>query len=96
MIECVPDSTSRDELGQTTELNLHEYFVKTYGDESTFEYQEVPSFGMCLCVRLCVYLCVCMSSHLPLTKIWLIVLSRLDVISSKVWLPTQCFVFYFK
>ncbi|XP_062522021.1 phosphatidylinositol 4-kinase alpha-like [Corticium candelabrum] len=40
VIECVPDSKSRDELGQTTELNLHEYFVKTYGDESTFKYQE--------------------------------------------------------
>lgn len=40
VIECVPNSTSRDELGQTTELNLHEYFVKTYGDKGTFEYQE--------------------------------------------------------
>ncbi|XP_065840787.1 phosphatidylinositol 4-kinase alpha-like [Oscarella lobularis] len=40
VIECVPDSKSRDELGQTTELDLPEYFVKTYGDESTLAYQE--------------------------------------------------------
>jgi phosphatidylinositol 4-kinase len=60
VIECVPNSTSRDELGQTTELNLHEYFVKTYGDKGTFEYQEVStvlSYAACLSV----YDCVCVS-----------------------------------
>lgn len=35
IIEVVPNSTSRDQLGKAYEINLHEYFLKRYGSESS-------------------------------------------------------------
>jgi phosphatidylinositol 4-kinase len=39
IIEVVPNSHSRDQLGKAFEINLHEYFLKKYGTESTSEFK---------------------------------------------------------
>lgn len=39
IIEVVPNSTSRDQLGKAYEINLHEYFLKRYGSESSQEFK---------------------------------------------------------
>lgn len=39
VIECVPDSKSRDDLGKSTDENLYDYFLYTYGDEKSIEFQ---------------------------------------------------------
>lgn len=41
VIEVVPDSTSRDQLGKQTQVSLNDYFKSIYGDDDTFPYQEV-------------------------------------------------------
>lgn len=35
IIEVVPNSNSRDQIGKAYEINLHEYFLKRYGTESS-------------------------------------------------------------
>ena len=52
VIECVPNSKSRDQLGQSTEATLTEYFVQQYGVASSSKFQEVRL--VCVCVRACV------------------------------------------
>lgn len=41
MIECVPDSKSRDQIGRQTDGKLYEYFLSIYGDETSPTYQLV-------------------------------------------------------
>jgi hypothetical protein len=37
----VPDSKSRDQIGKETDITLHQYFIQTYGEESSLEFQSV-------------------------------------------------------
>eukprot|EP01135_Chromosphaera_perkinsii_P004556 Nk52_evm26s288 gene=Nk52_evmTU26s288 len=39
VIECVPNSKSRSELGKSTDVSLYDYFIDTYGDEQSFNFQ---------------------------------------------------------
>ncbi|XP_078336365.1 phosphatidylinositol 4-kinase alpha-like [Crassostrea virginica] len=39
VIECVPNSKSRDEIGKKTDITLYDYFHKTFGDDDTPEFQ---------------------------------------------------------
>lgn len=39
IIEVIPNSYSRDQLGKAFEINLFEYFLKRYGSESSDEFK---------------------------------------------------------
>ena len=43
VIECVPNSKSRDQLGKATQVSLKAYFNSRYGDDDSVEFQEVCS-----------------------------------------------------
>ncbi|XP_059170408.1 phosphatidylinositol 4-kinase alpha-like [Physella acuta] len=40
VIECVPDSKSRDQLGRETDVTLYEYLLTTFGDEQSHSFQQ--------------------------------------------------------
>ncbi|KAK3587139.1 hypothetical protein CHS0354_006780 [Potamilus streckersoni] len=39
VIECVPNSKSRDQIGKQTDINLYQYFIQKYGDEDASHFQ---------------------------------------------------------
>jgi hypothetical protein len=43
VIECVPDSKSRDQIGKATDISLDQYFIQKYGDQDTPSFQDVSS-----------------------------------------------------
>ncbi|XP_052799861.1 phosphatidylinositol 4-kinase alpha-like isoform X2 [Mya arenaria] len=40
VIECVPNSKSRDQIGKVTDISLDQYFTQKYGDHDTALYQD--------------------------------------------------------
>jgi phosphatidylinositol 4-kinase len=40
VIECVPNSNSRDEIGRQTAVDLYQYFIDKYGAPDTSEFQQ--------------------------------------------------------
>ena len=44
VIEVVPDSKSRDQIGKQTQASLREYFHSVYGSEDSIPYQEVHTY----------------------------------------------------
>ncbi|KAL4223436.1 Phosphatidylinositol 4-kinase alpha [Mactra antiquata] len=40
VIECVPDSKSRDQIGKATDISLDQYFIQKYGDQDSPKFQD--------------------------------------------------------
>ena len=41
MIEVVPDTKSRDQLGKQTQVSLKDYFNSVHGEDDSVSFQEV-------------------------------------------------------
>ena len=41
MIECVPNSRSREDIGRNTEVGLFDYFRHVYGKDDSTKFQKV-------------------------------------------------------
>ncbi len=44
VIECVPNSRSREDIGRNTEVGLFEYFRHVYGKDDSTKFQNVQNF----------------------------------------------------
>jgi hypothetical protein len=44
VIECVPNSRSREDIGRNTEVGLFEYFRHIYGKDDSIKFQKVIYF----------------------------------------------------
>ena len=40
IIECIPNSYSRDQLGKAFQIDFHKYFLKRYGNETSRKFQK--------------------------------------------------------
>ena len=43
MIECVPNSRSREDIGRNTEVGLFDYYRHIYGKDDSIKFQKVIS-----------------------------------------------------
>lgn len=40
VIECIPNASTRDEIGKATACSLHDYYLQKFGSHDTVEYQQ--------------------------------------------------------
>jgi phosphatidylinositol 4-kinase len=45
VIECVPNSRSREDIGRNTEVGLFDYFRHVYGKDDSTKFQKVLEYA---------------------------------------------------
>ena len=60
VIEVVPDSKSRDQIGKQTQVSLKDYFHSMYGPDDSIPYQEVHQT-----LNQEVFVCIYITRQLP-------------------------------